>query len=78
MKINVNDRVSVRLTKDGDKTHRQYKKRHGSKSYSFEKDRQGRIEFQLWELVHIFGHTIGLCKPTPFVDSTIEFPSQKT
>lgn len=63
MQSNINENVWVKLTKDGIKVHNDYyeklcKSSNGSmeiKNYKPKVNSSGYAEYQMWELMHIFG-----------------------
>ena len=76
MKINVNDRVKVQLTDYGRTTLFNYYSEFNKNSYECflqtDKAYKGG-EFQLWELMQIFGKDMYCGNPkVPFVDNQIE------
>lgn len=68
MKINLNQKVKVKITKAGNeyfKYHKYYS------SYKIDKGREGYSEFQLWELMGIFGEEMQLPTMNPVIEPDI-------
>ena len=57
MKINLNEIVKVKLTDCGKKI---FYMHYSNSKIVLEKDKEGYSEFQLWELMNIFGEYMGL------------------
>lgn len=78
MEFNVNNKVKVKVTEFGEQVLR---KRHEevnkhfleSSEFQLEKDGEGFTEFQLWELMSIFGEHLYNGAEVPF-ETTIKIP----
>ena len=81
-KINLNDRVKVKLTPLGveiyyhqyDELSKQIKERGGNQLEPRmpEIDKDGYTEFQLWHFMALYGEHIGMCKPSVIAPLYIE------
>lgn len=68
IKINLNQKVKVKITKTG----RDYLKNHPYyNKYSISKDKEGFTEFQLWELMGIFGEEMQFPTINPVIEPEI-------
>lgn len=69
MPFNINEAVSVRLTNTGRDIHYRRHVALIGNNYRYippETDADGWSEFQMWELMQIFGKHIGIAKENPF------------
>lgn len=76
MKLNINDTVKVKLTPYGLELYRKYWLPYCKFGCTPTKqDINGYTEFQLWDLMNIFGSSLYLGCKLPF-DTTIEIPEE--
>jgi hypothetical protein len=73
MKFNINEKVKVKLTPKGNGILRD----KGENPNDLMKDENGFVEFQLWELMNLFGQQMyNGCTNIPF-ETTIIIPDKK-
>ena len=68
--VHLNDAVRVRLTPYGEAVladyHAQRRQRMGDRAYIYRPDAEGLYGMPLWDLMRIFGASIGMTRPPPF------------
>lgn len=69
--FNINDYVKVKLTKEGETIYTCHYRDIGIEPIKVPKDLDGFTNFQLWNLLQIFGQHIGMCTVLPF-ETTIQ------
>lgn len=70
MKLNINDTVKVKLTPIGWEIYRKHYTPFCTEGYIPPKqDSRGYVEFQLWDLMHVFGPNMYLGCKVPFETS---------
>lgn len=76
--FNINDDIWVKLTPLGKTIYRAHwahaLRGSGLKAPNLTRDKEGRVRFQLWDLMHIYGPLIWHGSEQVFEDSTIFFP----
>lgn len=75
LELSVNDSVLVRLTEVGEKTWCEYYIKSGVRPAPLQKDKRGRCEFSLWQLMNIFGPKTYIREEQQFVDNKIYLKS---
>jgi hypothetical protein len=53
--FNINDYVKVKLTEFGKQKYKDYYNQYSVKELKLVEDENGYVQFQLWELMHMFG-----------------------
>lgn len=71
LKININEYVSVQLTKFGKEAYAKHFRHYKVRPTEIQKDADGWCVFHLWDLMHIFGPVLYMGPPTPFVGNII-------
>lgn len=71
-KLNINDRVTVALTLDGEIAWRRYWEQYGGAMPPSAQVQSGHITTELWTLMAAFGPHLYMGGPQLFVDNQIE------
>ncbi len=75
MKLNMNDQATVHLTEHGRIVY-DYFNRH-MLEVARSRFVNDTLTMPLWELFQIFGESLGMARPVPFVDNVIEIEEAK-
>lgn len=70
-KININDTIKFRLTPHGEAIWQAYLRAHDLHIPPFPTDSCGRVEMQLWEVMHIFGPSLYMGSEQIIVDNEV-------
>lgn len=72
IELNLNDDIEIRLTKEGRKIYKEYRKKY--RHDPLKKTKDGWTRLQLWELMHIFGFRMFMGAEAVIVGNTIRIP----
>jgi hypothetical protein len=73
MEMNIHEHVWVQLTEDGEDTYQDYWNKYSRLSPPITPDALGWYEFELWELMLIFGKNCAMHIPLQFRKNILRF-----
>ena len=74
LKVNINEDIEVRLTREGMRIYRAYWKKYHLRPLPLKKSSGCWVRFHLWDFMHIFGNAMYMGAPAIIVGNIIRIP----